>query len=63
MIAGTNVCPHGLEGDSGFGVSLNYIGDVDIVWDGTSGIDTGLGDMYTHLPLYPYRHWWNPKDQ
>ena len=33
---GTNVCPHSLEGNSSFGVFLNYGGDIDIVWDDTS---------------------------
>ena len=34
---GTNVRPHGLEGNSSLGVPLNYIGNIDIVWDDTSG--------------------------
>ena len=35
-MVGTNVRPHGLEGNSSLGVFLNYAGDIDIVWDGTS---------------------------
>ena len=27
----TNISPHGLEGDSSFGVFLDYVGDSDIV--------------------------------
>jgi hypothetical protein len=30
-IVGTDVGPHGLEGNSSLGVTLNYAGDIDIV--------------------------------
>jgi len=30
-MVGTNVRPHGLEGNSSLGVFLNYVGDIDII--------------------------------
>ena len=33
---GTDVRPHGLEGNSSLGVPLDYIGNINIVWDDTS---------------------------
>lgn len=30
-MVGTNVRPHGLEGNSSLGVFLNHVGDIDII--------------------------------